>query len=81
MPHGVLFRGKAPKKYDNEGHELPLNQREEGQGEGIIRAKLIEKDNIDAIIGLPANLFYGTDIPTLIMVLRTANKTAFVPAM
>lgn len=74
MPHGVLFRGKAPKKYDNEGHELPLNQCEEGQGEGIIRAKLIEKDNIDAIIGLPANLFYGTDIPTLIMVLRK-NRT------
>lgn len=38
--------------------------------EGQIRQKLIERNNIDAIIGLPANIFYGTGIPTLIMVLK-----------
>lgn len=70
MPHGVLFRGKAPKKYDENGAELPLDQQEEGQAEGFIRANLIEKNNIDAIIGLPANIFFGTGIPTLIMVLK-----------
>src|SRR5574344_600212 len=70
MPHGVLFRGKAPKKYDENGAELPVDQQEEGQAEGIIRANLIEKNNIDAIIGLPANIFFGTGIPTLIMVLK-----------
>lgn len=70
MPHGVLFRGKAPKKYDADGTELPTDEQEDGQAEGIIRANLIEKNNIDAIIGLPANIFYGTGIPTLIMVLR-----------
>ena len=70
MPHGVLFRGKAPKIYDKDGRLLPLEQREEGQAEGKIRANLIEKNNIDAIIGLPANIFFGTGIPTLIMVLK-----------
>lgn len=70
LPHGVLFRGKTPKIYDKEGNVLPMELREEGQGEGQIRAKLIEKNNIDAIIGLPANIFFGTGIPTLIMVLR-----------
>ena len=70
MPHGVLFRGKAPKIYDKEGNMLPMEQREEGQAEGLIRANLIEKNNIDAIIGLPANIFFGTGIPTLIMVLK-----------
>lgn len=70
LPHGVLFRGKAPKIYDKDGNVLPIELREEGQAEGQIRANLIEKNNIDAIIGLPANIFFGTGIPTLIMVLK-----------
>lgn len=70
LPHGVLFRGKAPNIYDNDGNPLPMELREEGQQEGQIRANLIEKNNIDAIIGLPANIFFGTGIPTLIMVLK-----------
>lgn len=70
LPHGVLFRGKSPKIYDQDGNVLPMELREEGQAEGQIRANLIEKNNIDAIIGLPANIFFGTGIPTLIMVLK-----------
>lgn len=70
MPHGVLFRGKAPKVFDKDGNVLSLELQEEGQAEGKIRANLIEKNNIDAIIGLPANIFFGTQIPTLIMVLK-----------
>lgn len=70
LPHGVLFRGKAPKLFDKDGKLLPAELREEGQQEGQIRANLIEKNNIDAIIGLPANIFFGTGIPTLIMVLK-----------
>ena len=38
--------------------------------EGQIRKRLIEKNQIDAIIGLPANIFFGTGIPTLVMVLK-----------
>ena len=40
------------------------------EGEGKIRKRLIEKNQIDCIIGLPANIFFGTGIPTLIMVLK-----------
>ena len=42
----------------------------DSEGEGKIRRNLIETNNIDAIIGLPANIFFGTGIPTLIMVLK-----------
>lgn len=38
--------------------------------EGTIRQKLIELNYIDAIIGLPAKVFYNTDIPTVILVLK-----------
>ena len=41
-----------------------------GGEEEKIRKNLIEYNNIDAIIGLPANIFFGTGIPTIIMVLR-----------
>ena len=46
-----------------------------GNAEGIIRRFLIEKKNyIDAIIGLPANIFYGTSIPTCILVFKKCRK-------
>lgn len=46
-----------------------------GASEGKIRRFLIEKKNyIDAIIGLPANIFYGTSIPTCILVLKKCRK-------
>ena len=41
-----------------------------GGEEGQIRRNLVENDKIDAIIGLPANIFFGTGIPTIIMVLK-----------
>ena len=44
--------------------------------EGTIREKLVRKHNIDTIIGLPANLFYGTGIPTIIMVLRKVRENS-----
>lgn len=70
LPHGVLFRGKAPRIFDADGQPLPPEQVEDSQGEGKIRANLIEQNNIDAVIGLPAGIFFGTGIPTIIMVLR-----------
>ena len=36
--------------------------------------KLIEDDNIDAVIGLPANLFYSTGIPVCLIVLKKCRK-------
>lgn len=49
---------------------LPHGVLFRGGEEEKIRKNLIERNNIDAIIGLPANIFYGTGIPTIIMVLR-----------
>ena len=46
-----------------------------GAAEGRIRKFLIEKKNyIDAIIGLPANIFYGTSIPTCILVMKKCRQ-------
>ncbi len=46
-----------------------------GAAEGKIRQFLLEKKNyIDAIIGLPANIFYGTSIPTCILVIKKCRK-------
>lgn len=41
-----------------------------GGSEGAIRQKLIEENLLDAVIGLPANCFFGTGIPTAILVFR-----------
>lgn len=46
-----------------------------GSSEGKIRKYMIESRNcIDAIIGLPANIFYGTSIPTCIIVVKKCRK-------
>lgn len=49
---------------------LPHGVLFRGGSEADIRKNLIERNNIDAIIGLPANIFFGTGIPTIIMVLK-----------
>lgn len=46
--------------------------------EAKIRENLIEKNNIDAIIGLPENIFFGTNIATIVMVLRRNRRTSDV---
>lgn len=67
LPHGVLFRGDATGGADGQG-----------EGEGKIRRNLIENNNIETIIGLPANIFFGTSIPTIIMVLRQKREASDV---
>ncbi|HCC37680.1 MAG TPA: type I restriction-modification system subunit M, partial [Treponema sp.] len=67
LPHGVLFRGDP----------------ESPDGEGKIRRNLIEGNNIDTIIGLPSNIFFGTGIPTIIMILkqkRSKTDVLFIDA-
>lgn len=49
---------------------LPHGVLFRGGEEGAIRRNLIEQNHIDAIIGLPANIFFGTGIPTIILVLK-----------
>ncbi len=54
---------------------LPHGVLFRGAAEGKIRQTLIEKNYLDTVIGLPANLFYGTSIPTIILVLKKNRKT------
>ena len=54
---------------------LPHGVLFRGGKEYDIRKKLIEDDNIDAVIGLPANLFYSTGIPVCILVLKKCRKS------
>lgn len=67
LPHGVLFRGDALGGADGQG-----------EGEGRIRRNLIENNNIEAIIGLPANIFFGTPIATIVMVLHQKREESDV---
>ncbi|MBD8038724.1 type I restriction-modification system subunit M [Solibacillus sp. A46] len=54
---------------------LPHGVLFRGAAEGTIRQYLIENKNyLDAVIGLPANIFYGTSIPTCILVFKKCRK-------
>ena len=57
---------------------LPHGVLFRGGEEGTIRKNLIENNNIDAIIGLPANIFFGTGIPTIIIVLKQQRENSDV---
>ena len=62
---------------------LPHGVLFRGAAEGTIRQKLLENGSIYAVIGLPANMFYNTSIPTCIVVLkkqRTGRDVLFVDA-
>ncbi|MGH9854036.1 MAG: type I restriction-modification system subunit M [Blastocatellia bacterium] len=49
-----------------------------GGSEGKIRRRLIEENLLEAVIGLPANLFYGTGIPAAILIFNRGKKTTDV---
>lgn len=53
---------------------LPHGVLFRGGEEATIRKNLIEKNHIDVIIGLPPKIFFGTGIPTIIMVLKKERK-------
>ena len=55
---------------------LPHGVLFRGNAEAAIRKNLIQRGFIKAIIGLPANLFYGTGIPACIIVLDKAEAAA-----
>ena len=63
---------------------LPHGVLFRGGSEAKIRQYIIENKNyLDAVIGLPANLFYGTSIPTCVLVFRkckTTNDILFIDA-
>lgn len=62
---------------------LPHGVLFRGAAEGIIRKQLLENGSIDTVIGIPANLFFGTSIPTTVIILkknRTSRDVLFIDA-
>jgi type I restriction enzyme M protein len=62
---------------------LPHGVLFRGAAEGIIRKKLLEDGSIDTVIGMPANLFFGTSIPTTVIILkknRSSRDVLFIDA-
>ena len=65
------------------GVVLPHGVLFRGAGEGRIRKGLIDDNLLDAVIGLPANLFFGTGIPATILMFRknrTSQDVLFIDA-
>ena len=89
-PHARFVRGTPPKSKGDYAFILhmlaSLSERGRmvvvvphgvlfrGGAEGKIRAGLIEDGLLDAVIGLPANLFYGTGIPAALLVFRRGEE-------
>ncbi|NMB32600.1 MAG: type I restriction-modification system subunit M, partial [Lactobacillus sp.] len=62
---------------------LPHGVLFRGAAEGVIRRKLLEDGSIYAVIGMPSNLFFGTSIPTTVIILkknRTSRDVLFIDA-
>ncbi|MCL2722215.1 MAG: SAM-dependent methyltransferase [Treponema sp.] len=65
------------------GIVLPHGVLFRGASEGIIRKTLLEMGAIDAVISLPSNLFYGTSIPIVVLILkknRSKRDVLFIDA-
>jgi type I restriction enzyme M protein len=56
------------------GIVLPHGVLFRGSAEGTIRKALLERGAIYAVIGLPSNIFYGTSIPTVILILKKGRE-------
>lgn len=54
---------------------LPHGVLFRGGAESVIRKKLLEEGSIDAVIGMPSNLFFGTTIPTTVIILKKNRET------
>lgn len=90
-PHNRYHRGVPPKSkadfafishmiettYDNGrvGVIVPNGVLFRGSSEGIIRRQLVEENLLEAVIGLPANLFFGTSIPAAILLFNRGRET------
>lgn len=62
---------------------LPHGVLFRGNAEGKIRQRLLEEGGIDTVIGMPANIFFNTSIPTTVIILkknRTNRDVLFIDA-
>jgi len=69
----VAYEGKGKV-----GVVVPHGVLFRGASEGKIRQKTVEENVLEAVIGLPANLFYGTGIPAAIVLFNKGKKTSNV---
>ena len=67
----MLFRSNEHGKV---GVVIPPGVLFRGASEGKIRQQTVEENLLEAVIGLPANLFYGTGIPAAIAIFNKAKK-------
>ncbi|MBV7246022.1 type I restriction-modification system subunit M [Streptomyces sp. MW-W600-10] len=70
-----MIASMDPKK-GRAGVVLPHGVLFRGGQEGAIRRRVLDQDLLEAVIGLPANLFYSTTIPTCILVFRAPGTKA-----
>ena len=72
-PQGVLFRGQ-PEVEEETGEfnedGSPKMKRRKADDEYLIRKGLLDARLIDAVIGLPLNIFYGAGVPACLLILR-----------
>ena len=66
---------KSLNEHGRMGVVLPHGVLFRGSSEGKIRQKLIEQNYLDAVIGLPSNLFFGTNISATILVFKKQRNT------
>jgi len=74
LTHMIESTYLEPEQNGRVGVIVPHGVLFRGGAEGKIRQKFIEENLLDTVIGLPANLFYGTGIPAAILVFKR-NKT------
>jgi type I restriction enzyme M protein len=55
------------------GVVMPLGALFRGGAEGLIRTGLLRSDRLDAVVGLPPNLFYSTTIPACLLIFRATK--------
>jgi len=72
-PQGVLFRGQPEieeetGEFDKDGN--PKIRRRKADDEYLIRKGILDAHFIDAVIGLPLNIFYGAGVPACLLILK-----------
>lgn len=70
ISHMIESTYLEPSQHGRVGVIVPHGVLFRGGSEGRIRQQLIEENLLDAVIGLPENLFYGTGIPAAILIFR-----------
>ena len=70
ITHMIETTYLEPRRHGRVGVVVPHGVLFRGGSEGKIRKQLIEENLLDAVIGLPANLFYGTGIPAAILIFQ-----------